>query len=415
MRASILHVDLDAFYASVEERRNPALHGKAFAVGGGVVLSASYEARRYGVRSGMGARRARELCPQIIIVKGTFEDYRSASDDVFEICRRFTPVIEQMSIDEAFLDVSGSEHLFGPAEQIAHDLKALTLTETRLTVSIGVARSKFLAKIASKVAKPDGIVVVPPDREREFLDPLPVDAIWGIGAATKERLARYGVESVADLAAMPRATLAGWFGPYLGPHLQDLAVARDARQVKTTHRARSVGSQSAFGGDVHDRARWDRILLGVADRVSRRLREKDRSAATITTRVRFSDMQSVTRARTLSAPIATTDGLFAVARGLMLTAVSEASEGRGLSLLGIRTTKLRVAAPQQLEFDLGLGDTLIRPGTAASIQRYDLDRAVDELREKFGSKSVGRASVMLGGDGWVPDEFRELAQARETG
>jgi len=201
--ASILHVDLDAFYASVEERRDPTLRGKPFVVGGGVVLSPSYEARRFGVRSGMGIRRARELCPRLVVVSGSFEDYAPASEHVFEICERFTPLIQKVSIDEAFLDVSGSIHLFGPSDAIARAIKRLVLEETKLVVSIGVARTKHLAKIGSQVAKPDGIVVVDPAREMEFLHPLPVDIVWGIGPATKDKLARYGVETVGDLASMP--------------------------------------------------------------------------------------------------------------------------------------------------------------------------------------------------------------------
>ena len=413
--ASILHVDLDAFYASVEERRDPTLRGKPFVVGGGVVLSPSYEARRFGVRSGMGIRRARELCPRLVVVSGSFEDYAPASEHVFEICERFTPLIQKVSIDEAFLDVSGSIHLFGPSDAIARAIKRLVLEETKLVVSIGVARTKHLAKIGSQVAKPDGIVVVDPAREMEFLHPLPVDIVWGIGPATKDKLARYGVETVGDLASMPTATLAGWLGPGLGPHLQALALNRDQRTVSRHHRAKSISSQSAFGGDQRDPSYWERVLLSIADRVSARLRDKERAAGTITVRVRFSDLQAVTRSTSMSSPLSTTDGLFRVGKDLMYKAVDEASGGRGLSLLAIGCSKLQPAVPQQLEFSLGLEHELMRAGTLASIKRYDLDRAVDDLRGRFGREAVGRASVrLMGGRDWVPDEFRELAQAKES-
>ena len=414
--ASILHVDLDAFYASVEERRDPTLRGLPFVVGGGVVLSPSYAARRFGVRSGMGIRRARELCPRLVVVSGEFSEYAPASEAVFEICRRFTPLVEEVSIDEAYLDVSGATHLFGSSDIIARDLKALVLEETQLVVSIGVARTKALAKVASQVAKPDGIVFVDPDRETEFLNPLPVGLVWGIGPATVEKLARYGVETVGELAALPNATIAGWLGPGLGPQLRALARNVDARRVNTTHRARSVSSQAAFGGDNRDTAYWERVLLSLADRVSARLRDKERAAGTITTRVRFADLTAVTRSATLNSRLATTDGLFLVARRLMYTAVEEAADGRGLSLLAIGASRLGPAVPQQLEFTLGLEHDLVRAGTAASIQRFDLDRAIDGLRDRFGRDAVGRASVKLMGDGgMVPEEFRKLAQKKETG
>lgn len=362
----------------------------------------------------MGIRRARELCPRLVVVSGEFSEYAPASEAVFEICRRFTPLVQEVSIDEAYLDVSGSTHLFGSSAVIARDLKALVLAETQLVVSIGVARTKALAKVASQVAKPDGIVFVDPQREAEFLHPLPVGLVWGIGPATVEKLARYGVETVGELAALPNATLGGWLGPGLGPQLGALARNVDARKVKTTHRARSVSSQSAFGGDNRDPTYWERVLLSIADRVSARLRAKDRAAGTITVRVRFSDLAAVTRSRTPSSPLATTDGMFRVARDLMYDAVETASDGRGLSLLAIGASKLGPAVPQQLEFSLGLEHELVRAGTAASIQRFDLDRAVDGLRERFGKDAVGRASVKLMGDkGWVPDEFRELAQKKE--
>ena len=311
--ASMLHADLDAFYASVEQLRRPELRGKPIAVGGGVVLAASYEARAFGVRSAMPLGKARRLCPNLIVVHGSYGEYAELSDQVFDICRRYTPLVEQISIDEAFLDVAGARRLFGAADDIAPRLRADVKRETGLIVSVGAARTKFLAKIASRVAKPDGLVIVPPDDELDFLHALPVGLIWGVGPVTKRRLAELGVATVAELAAVGERALRARLGNAAGRHLHALAWNRDPRPVVTRRSARSVGAQSAFGRDRHDSELRRRVLARLADRVGSRLRKKGRAGRTIGVRVRFADLQAVTRATTLAAPVSSTEAIFQVA------------------------------------------------------------------------------------------------------
>jgi DNA polymerase-4 len=414
--ASILHADLDAFYVSVERLKRPGLVGKPVAVGGGVIVSASYEARAYGVDAPMGIRQARELCPRLIVVGGSFEDYIELSDRVFEICRNYTPFVEQISIDEAFLDVAGAEHLFGPAPRIAGAIRADVQAETGLPISVGVARTKFLAKVASQAAKPDGMLVVHPNRELEFLHPLPVRAIWGVGAKTAAVLKEMGIDTVAELAAAKPGWLESRLGPAAGAHLHALAWNRDRRQVERHRGAGSVGAQRAFGGDVKDRAEHRAILMSIADRVGGRLRRKQRAGRTITARVRFSDLQSVTRSTTLRAPVASTEALYRVADHLVAVAVEEAAEGRGLSLLGISISKLVHSPHLQLELPFANRRTVRadnedvwRSGSAAALARDRLDEAIDELRGKFGKGAVAAASALRGDRPLVPNEFGDLA------
>ncbi|MCP3976098.1 MAG: DNA polymerase IV [bacterium] len=413
--ASILHADLDAFYVSVERLKRPELVGKPVAVGGGVIVSASYEARAFGVDAPMGIRQARELCPRLVVVGGSFDDYIRLSDEVFEICRRYTPFIEQISIDEAFLDVAGAGHLFGSARDIAVAVRADVRAETGLPISIGVARTKFLAKVASQNCKPDGLLVVHPGRELEFLHPLPVRAIWGVGAKTAAVLHDMGIETVAELAATDRAVLKSRLGPAAGAHLHALAWNRDQRHVERHRSAGSVGAQRTFGRDVKNRDEHRTILMSVADRVGGRLRKKLRAGRTVTARVRFSDFQSVTRSTTLSAPVASTEALFRVADHLVEQALAEAAEGRGVRLLGISVSKLVHSPHLQLELPLmdrrslrNDVEDVWRSGSGAALARDRLDAAVDELRTKFGKSAVGAASAIRRG-GVVPDEFGDLA------
>lgn len=414
--ATILHADLDAFYVSAVLLTRPELVGKPVAVGGGVIVSASYEARAFGVDAPMGIRQARELCPRLIIVGGEFESYTELSDQVFEICRRYTPFIEQVSIDEAFLDVAGAEHLFGSAEQIAASIRHDVKEETGLPISIGVARTKFLAKVASKAAKPDGLLLVPPDRELEFLHPLPVKALWGVGEKTAAVLNGMGIETVAELAGTPKETLRGRLGPHAGGHLLALAWNFDRRHVERHHRAGSVGAQRTFGRDVKNRDEHRAILMALADRVGSRLRKKDRAGRTVTARVRFADFQSVTRSTTLRAAIASTEALYRVADHLVETALEEAADGRGVRLLGISMSKL-VHSPH-LQLELPLEDprhlradveNVWRSGSMAALARDRLDDAIDELRDKFGKSAVAAASALTPGRRILPDEFGDLA------
>lgn len=408
--AGILHVDLDAFYASVEQMLDPSLRGKAVAVGTGVVLAASYEAKAYGVGSGMAGSVARRLCPQLIAVPGQFSEYQRLSEQVMAICEDFTPLVEQISIDEAFLDVAGSRHLFGPPGPLARRLRERVRDETGLAISVGVARTKFLAKIASQVAKPDGLVVVDPERELDFLHPLPVELMWGVGPATRTKLARYGIETIGDLAEVQAANLSTRLGPAVAAHLTALAWNRDPRPVVTRHRAKSVGSQSAIGRRVIERDLIARVLHDIADRIGRRLRTKDRAGRTITARMRFGDMTSITRSSTLSSPVSSTAAIYHTAAGLVAAGLADHPDEPEISLLGIQVSKLVVGAALQLELPLGLRDPL-RPGDERAVQVRTLDAAIDDLRDRFGKQAVGHAAVLLSPDrGSVPDEFRELAQ-----
>ena len=408
--AAILHVDLDAFYASVEQLRRPELRGQPIAVGGGVVLAASYEARDFGVRAAMPLGKARKLCPRLIVVEGSYGDYVELSDRVFEICRRFTPLVEQISIDEAFLDVAGAGRLFGPPDGIAVRLRHGVLAETGLVVSVGIARTKFLAKVASRVAKPDGLVSVQPDRELTFLHALPVSLIWGVGPVTERKLAEMGIHTIAELARSDERALARRLGSGAGRQLHALAWNRDPRPVVTRRSARSVGAQSAFGGDRRDPEFHRRVLARLSHRVGSRLRKKGRAGRTIGVRVRFSDLQAVTRATTLAAPISSTEAIFDIADHLTSQAVAAAADGRGLTLLGVRVSGLSVDAHVQLELPLpGPWSSVTRAGSTASLARDRLDRAVDSVRSKFGKETVGPASVLLDGSRRVPDEFGDLA------
>lgn len=410
--ADVLHVDLDAFYVGVEQRRNPALVGKPVAVGGGVVLSASYEARRYGVRSAMSLRQARELCPRLIVVSGEFADYTAASDEVFEICERFTPIVEQVSIDEAFLDVSGAHTLFGDTARIAASIRRAVLDETRLTVSIGAARTKFLAKVASRVAKPDGLILVEPHQETTFLHGLSIDYLWGVGPSTEAKLAELGIFTVAQLATTPEGVLATRLGKGAAAHLHALAWNRDPRRVTPHRRAKSVGAQSTFGRDVTDTATFHRVLANLADRVGRRMRRKQRAARTVTLRVRYADFRTITRSRTLRSATSSTAALYATAVDL-LDRTWTPEEG-GLRLLGITGSNIEHSPFVQLEFPLDLpGDSaLLRAGTREAAVHDALDHQVDELRAKFGRDAVGFASAMLQGrrDSPVPVALSELME-----
>src|SRR5579883_251887 len=304
--ATILHADLDAFYASVEQLLDPALRGKPIAVGGGVVLAASYEAKAFGIRSGMPGQQARELCPQLTFVGGHFEQYRRLGDAAIKVLEDFTPLVERISIDEAFADVRGCTHLFGPPIEIARAIRRRVRAELGLPISVGVARTKHLAKIASQVAKPDGLVVVDPDTELEFLHRLPVELMWGVGPVTAARLAEKGVLTIGQLANTPGSSLERLLGPAAGEKLAALAWNRDPRNIETDRRAGSAGAQSALGRKPAEERVFRPTLLHLADRIATRLRAKSKSGRTVTARVRFANLQSVTRSVTLDAPISAT-------------------------------------------------------------------------------------------------------------
>src|SRR6202011_5005555 len=304
--ATILHADLDAFYASVEQLLDPSLRSKPIVVGGGVVLAASYEAKHFGVRGGMSGWRARELCPQLIFVGGHFGDYQRLGDAAVNVLNDFTPLVERISIDEAFADVAGCTHLFGSPAEIASAVRRRVRTELSLPISIGVARTKHLAKIASQVAKPDGLVVVDPDTELKFLHHLPVELMWGVGPATRARLTEIGVLTIGQLAKTPGCSLKQVLGSAAGAKLAALAWNPGPREIKPHRRARSAGAQSAIGRKPAEERVFRPTLLHLADRIGTRLRAKSRPGRTVTVRVRFANLNSATRSVTLAAPISAT-------------------------------------------------------------------------------------------------------------
>ena len=408
--ATILHADLDAFYASVEQLLDPSLRGRPIAVGGGVVLAASYEAKAFGVYGGMPGRRARELCPDLHFVGGNFSEYQRLGDAAIGVLGDFTPLVERISIDEAFADVAGSEHLFGSPAEMAIEIRRRVRDEIGLPISVGVARTKHLAKIASQVAKPDGLVVVDPNRERAFLEPLPVDLVWGVGPVTKARLAEIGVTTIGELAATPGRSLEGLLGQAIGGKLEALAQNHDRRRVVTGKRARSVGSQSALGRRPATSETIVPTLRHLADRVATRLRAKSRAGRTVTVRVRFADLRSVTRSITLPAAISATSTLAEIAEDLVQSALADHPGERALSLLGISVSHLQADAVLQLELPLAAKDDCRRPGSKRGAARWLADRAVDRIRDRFGREAVAYGSVALGRRRSVPDAFRELAE-----
>ena len=408
--ATILHADLDSFYASVEQLFDPALRGKPIAVGGGVVLAASYEAKAFGVRGGMPGRRARELCPQLIFVSGHFKDYQRLGDAAINVLGDFTPLVERISIDEAFADVSGCTHLFGPPGEIARRIRVRVRTELGLPISIGVARTKHLAKIASQVAKPDGLLVVDPSAELKFLHDLPVDLMWGVGPATKARLAEEGVRTIGELAVTSPHSLKRLLGHALGEKLSALAWNRDPRVIRTHARAHSAGAQSALGMKPAVERVIRPTLRHLADRIGSRLRAKSRFGRTVTVRVRFADLRSVTRALTLPVPVSATGMLAEIAEELVHDLLERHPDERSISLLAISVSNLEEEAVIQLELPLGLDDERRRPGSRSGGARFLADRALDAIRNRFGWEAVGYASVAFSLPRSVPDEFRELAE-----
>ncbi len=408
--ATILHADLDAFYASVEQLLDPALRGRPIAVGGGVVLAASYEARAFGVRGGMAGWRARRLCPQLRFVGGHFREYQRLADQVMAVFRDFTPVVERISIDEAFLDVRGAVHLFGAPAVIAGDIRRRVRHEVGLPVSVGVASTKHLAKIASQVAKPDGLLVVEPGREQEFLEPLPVELIWGVGPAVAARLADAGIRTIGDLAASRPTLLEHLVGKAVGGKLAALAVNSDPRRIEGARRASSVGAQAALGRQ-RVTAELVRNTSGyLADRVAGRLRAAGRAGRTVSVRVRFAGYRSVTRSVTLPVAISATLTLAEVATELVTTAFRDHPEQREVTLLAISVSNLVDETALQLELPVGLDADRRRPGTPAGAARWRVDRSVDDVRRRFGRAAVGYAGVLLSQVGHVPEEFRELAE-----
>jgi DNA polymerase-4 len=381
-RANILHADLDSFYASVEQRDAPRLRGRPVIVGAGVVLAASYEAKAFGVRTAMGGRQARKLCPQAVVVPPRMSAYSEASKAVFTVFEDTAPIVEGLSIDEAFLDVRGLEHISGTPREIAQRLRHRVRTEVGLPITVGVARTKFLAKVASGVAKPDGLLVVPPDRELDFLHPLPVERLWGVGAVTSGKLRERGITTVREVSELPEATLVSMLGRASGRHIHALSRNYDPRPVQVRRRRRSIGAQRALGRRRRAPEELVTSLVALVDRTTRRLRTARRLCRTVVLRLRFDDFSRATRSQTMGEPTAQTHTILRTATGLLADAMP-LIERRGITLIGIALANLADEGGVQL--------------TLPFDRRRELDVVLDRVRDQFGSAAIVRG-VMVGKD-----------------
>jgi DNA polymerase-4 len=385
--ATILHADLDSFYASVEQRDDSSLRGRPVIVGGGVVLAASYEAKAYGVRTAMSGREARRLCPHAIIVPPRMSAYSQASSAVFEVFHDTTPVVEPLSVDEAFLDVSGLRRVAGTPVEIAARLRARVREQVGLPITVGIARTKFLAKVASQEAKPDGLLLVPPDRELAFLHPLPVRRLWGVGAKTAEKLHSYGIETVADVAELSESTLASLVGGAMGGRLFALSRNIDRRRVVTGVRRRSVGAQRALGrrGNTMSAEEIDAVVVNLIDRITRRMRKAGRTGRTVVLRLRFDDFGRATRSQTMPCATSSTEVILHTARSLVAGAAPLIAD-RGLTLVGFAVSNIDREGTQQLELPF-----------EENRDMSAVDEAVDRVRQRYGNAAVTRG-VLLGRD-----------------
>jgi DNA polymerase IV len=382
--ATILHADLDAFYASVEQRDDPTLRGRPVIVGAGVVLAASYQAKAHGVRTAMGGAQARRLCPQAVVVPPRMGAYAKASQAVFEVFRQTTPLVEGLSIDEAFLDVGGLRRVSGTPTEIAARLRSEVRGRVGLPITVGVARTKFLAKVASGVAKPNGLLVVPPDGELAFLHPLPVERLWGVGPVTAGKLRNLGITTVGEVAELTEAALVSMVGQASGRHLHALAHNRDPRPVDVGRRRRSIGSQRALGRSPKSANDLDAVVIGLVERITHRMRTAGRAGRTVVLRLRFDDFSRATRSHTLPWPTAHTHTILATARAL-LAAATPMIQRQGITLVGVAVANLDDSGAIQLTLPFD------RHSGAA------LDAALDDVRDRFGSDAITRA-VLLGRD-----------------
>jgi DNA polymerase IV len=382
--AGILHADLDAFYASVEQRDDPRLRGRPVIVGGGVVLAASYEAQAYGVRTAMGGRQARRLCPDVAVVSPRMAAYTEASKAVFEVFLQTAPVVEGISIDEAFLDVRGLDHITGTPVEIAAGLRRRVRERVGLPITVGVASTKFLAKVASAAGKPDGLLVVPAGGELDFLHPLAVERLWGVGQVTARKLRERGLVTVGQVARLGEAGLVSILGRAAGRHLHALANNRDPRRVRGRRRRRSMGAQRALGRGPRSAQALDTDLVGLVDRLTRRMRTARRVCRTVTLRLRFGDFSRATRSHTMPYATAETPAILATARGL-LAAAMPMIERRGITLVGVALG------------NLGEGHAIQLVLPFERVRRSALDAALDDIRDRYGSGAVTRA-VLLGRD-----------------
>jgi len=396
-----LHADVDAFFASVEQRDDPSLRGKPVVVGGGVVMAASYEARAFGIHGGMGGWQARRLCPRVVVVFPRGSAYAEASKAVFEVFHDTSPVVEGMGLEEAFLDVRGMGRMAGTPEEIARRLRRMVRERVGLPLSVGVASTKVLAKIASRSAKPDGVHVVPAGGELEFLHPLPVERLWGVGPATTEKLHSLGFMTVGQLAAVAEDELVSMLGRHTGRQLAAIANNRDPRRVRAGRRRRSIGSQRALGRKKRSPAELDAVVLALVDRVSGRMRAAGFAGRTVVLRVRYRDFTRISRSRTVARPTAATATILEAARSLLAAALPDI-ERQGVTLLGLTVYNL----------DFGPGDQLALPVDDA--ESTALDAAIDDVRELFGTRSVTRAAALALNDRpEAPNPFEEGVGRRE--
>jgi DNA polymerase-4 len=383
-----MHADLDSFYASVEQRDDPSLRGRPVIVGGGVVLAASYEAKACGVRTAMGGARARALCPHAVVMPPRMSAYSEASKEVFAIFERTSPLVEALSIDEAFLDVRGLGHISGSPTQIAARLRAEVRDEVGLPITVGLACTKFLAKVASGIAKPDGMLVIPVGSEIAFLHPLPVERLWGVGRVTSAKLRSHGITTVREVATVGEQGLVRMLGRASGRQLAALADNRDPRRVRRRPRRRSIGAQRALGRRARSPAELQATLMTLIDRVSRRLRAARRACRTVVLRLRFDDFSRATRSHTVAEATTRTATLLSIVRGLFVAA-QPLIRARGLTLIGVALSNLcdENAIQLALPFD----------------RARELDRTLDELRERFGSGAISRGALVGRDPGpWVP-------------
>jgi len=420
--AGILHVDMDAFFVSVELLDRPDLRGRPVIVGGagtrGVVAAASYEARAFGVHSAMSSVQAQRLCPHAVFLNGRYDRYQAVSAEVMAIFTSFTPLVEPLSLDEAFLDVRGARRAHGTAAQIAAAIRARVLDEQGLTCSVGVAPTKFVAKLASEAAKPRasvtgpmpgiGVKVVEPDQVLGFLHPLPATALWGVGPATMTKLERLGISTVGDLAALPVEVVVRSLGKANGRHLHELANGIDERRVEPDRKAKSIGHEETYAHDVHDPAVLDAELVRFADAVASRLRAHGVGGRTVSIKVRFPDFRTITRAASMPTPTDAGRDLVREARALL----AQLDLGAGVRLLGLSVSGLSEEPARQLSFDDAPG-----PSAAVPARVVDTDRVVDEIRGRFGADAIGPATLLRGSDAglrvkrqgaqqWGPDQPR---------
>jgi DNA polymerase-4 len=393
----ILHADLDAFFASVEQRDEPSLRDRPMIVGYGVVLACSYEAKARGVRTAMNGAQALRICPEAIVVPPRMEAYSEASRRVYEIFEETSPLVEGLSIDEAFLDVRGLDHISGSPVETARKLRRRVLEEVGLRISVGIARTKFLAKIASGESKPDGLLRIDPSKEEEFLHPLAIESLWGVGRVTSEKLRSMGMKTVGDIARCPESRLVAALGSSSGRRLVELANNRDPRAVAPRARRKSIGAQSAFPRSSRSPREVDALAAGLVDRTARRLRESGQLCATVAVSVRFDDMQRASRSHALAAATSGTVALLEMVRRLLAELRPQIDE-RGITLLGVTLENLGPDDAVQLELPLSRRDAGPEGGPASEDlgagDEEALDAAIDDLRNRFGADAIRRASLV---------------------